>query len=101
LKRKKTQEDWGKLGREPSQGIWTEKVQQSKPLHPDASWIWKKAIVKYKFEKPMKCPKVDCGVKSQSDDGCDQNKSEENCNPWSEAVSLEEEGGTFLVLNDI
>jgi hypothetical protein len=50
----------------------------------------------------MKCLKVVCGVKSQSDDGCDQhNKSEENCDPRSKAVSREEEGGMFLVLNDI
>jgi hypothetical protein len=64
--------------------------------------IWKKAIVKYEFDKPMKCPKVDCSVRSQSDDGC-ESKSEENCDrdPRSEVVSLEEVEETFLVLNDI
>jgi hypothetical protein len=58
--------------------------------------------VKYEFAKPIKCPKVDCGVKSQSDDGCDyQTKSEENCDPRSKAVSLEEVGEMFLASNDI
>jgi hypothetical protein len=84
-------------------GSGLKKFSESKPLHPDASSIWKKAIVKYEFAKPMKSPKVDCSVKSQSDDGCDdENKSEEHCDPQrSEAVSLEEVGESFLVSSNI
>jgi hypothetical protein len=52
-------------------GSGQKKFNESKPLHPDASSIWKKAIVKYKFDKPMRCLKVDCGGKSQNDNGCD------------------------------
>ncbi len=55
--------------------------------------------MKYKFDKPMKCAKVDCDVKSQSDNGCENEA--EKCNPRSKAVSGEEEGDRGLVSNDI
>jgi hypothetical protein len=58
--------------------------------------------LKYEFQ-PIKCPKVDCGVKEcQSDDGCDDHNSKsEDCDPQSEAVSREGEGEMFLVSNDV
>ena len=73
-------------------GSGQKKFVESKPLHPDVSTIWKKAVLKY----PIKCLIVDCVVKS------DDRKEDSDSNLAQNGdKKCEEEGGLFLVSTEI